>query len=130
VTVVGRSLSHVDRTSCRCAPGSRPLRPELAAPLGVWLSSQLAWIVGGCDSWRLCGGVVVLRRCISTGCGRRADRFLISPGQSVGRWARTPRSWVLSFAAAVRCVVAFAVTVAVSAPMSWRGVRASRPALW
>ena len=28
VTVVGRSLSHADRTPCLCAPGSRPLRPD------------------------------------------------------------------------------------------------------
>jgi hypothetical protein len=33
VTVVGRSLSHADRTPSLRAPGSRPLRPELAALL-------------------------------------------------------------------------------------------------
>ena len=41
VTVVGRSLSHVNRTSCHHAPGSLPLRPELAASLSVWPWSQL-----------------------------------------------------------------------------------------
>ena len=32
VTVVGRPLSHADRTPCLRAPRPRPLRPELAAP--------------------------------------------------------------------------------------------------
>jgi hypothetical protein len=43
----------------------RPLRPELAAPLGVWPSSQLAGCAGGRADWRLCGDVAVLPRCIS-----------------------------------------------------------------
>ena len=34
VAVVGRSLSHADRTSCLRAPGSRPLRPELTMRRG------------------------------------------------------------------------------------------------
>jgi len=35
-TVVGRSLSHADRTPCLRAPGSRPhLRPETAGRLAV-----------------------------------------------------------------------------------------------
>ena len=55
VTVVGRSLSHADRTSHRRASGSRPLRPELQAVLGDWLSAQLASAVHGCTSWRLSG---------------------------------------------------------------------------
>ena len=36
VTMVGRSLSHTDRTPCLHASASRPLRPELSAPLSVW----------------------------------------------------------------------------------------------
>ena len=63
VTVVGRSLSHADRTPCLGAPGSRPLRPELAAPLGVWPSSQLAECAAGRRCWRLCGDVAVLPCC-------------------------------------------------------------------
>jgi hypothetical protein len=35
VTVVGRSLSHADRTSRLRAPGSRPLRPRLAVLLAA-----------------------------------------------------------------------------------------------
>ena len=35
VTVVDRSLSHVDRTPRLSAPGSRPLRPRLAVPLSA-----------------------------------------------------------------------------------------------
>ena len=59
VTVVGRSLSHADRTSRLQAPGSRPLRPELAAPLGVWPSSQLARCADSRASWRLSGATAV-----------------------------------------------------------------------
>jgi hypothetical protein len=33
--VVGRSLSHADRTPCLSAPGSWPLRPDLAVPLSA-----------------------------------------------------------------------------------------------
>jgi hypothetical protein len=33
----------------------RPLRPELAAPLGVWPSLQLDRCAGGCDGCRLTG---------------------------------------------------------------------------
>jgi hypothetical protein len=40
VTVVGRSLSHADRTSCLGAPVSRPLRPELARPRRVVLTGR------------------------------------------------------------------------------------------
>jgi hypothetical protein len=36
-----------------------PLRPELAAPLGVWPSSQLTRCAGGRASWRLSGDVAV-----------------------------------------------------------------------
>ena len=35
VTVVGRSLSHADRTPRLSAPGSRPLRPDLAVSLSA-----------------------------------------------------------------------------------------------
>jgi hypothetical protein len=41
----------------------RPLRPELAAPLGVWLSSQLGRCAGGRAGWRLSGDVAVLCCC-------------------------------------------------------------------
>ena len=38
----------------------RPLRPELAAPLGVCSSSELAQCAGGRAGWRLSGDVAVL----------------------------------------------------------------------
>jgi hypothetical protein len=60
VAVVGRLLSHADRTLRVRASRWPPLRPELAAPQGVWLSSQLAWCAGGRARWRLCGGVAAL----------------------------------------------------------------------
>jgi hypothetical protein len=41
----------------------RPLRPELAAPLGVWPSSQLTRCAGGRAGWRLSGDVAVLCCC-------------------------------------------------------------------
>ena len=40
-----------------------PLRPELAAPLDVWPSSQLAQCAAGRRCWRLCGDVAVLPCC-------------------------------------------------------------------
>ena len=40
-----------------------PLRPELAAPLGVWPSSQLAECAAGRGCWGLCGDVAVLPCC-------------------------------------------------------------------
>ncbi len=40
-----------------------PLRPELTAPLGVWLSSQLAECAAGRRCWRRCGDVAVLPCC-------------------------------------------------------------------
>ena len=40
-----------------------PLRPELAAPLGVWSSSQLPRCAGGRAGWRLSGDVAVLSCC-------------------------------------------------------------------
>ena len=76
VTVVGRSLSHADRTSRLRAPGSRPLWPELAALLGVWPSSQLARCAGGRAGWRLSGAVAVLLCCTAAGlCPLDADGF-------------------------------------------------------
>jgi len=60
-----------------------PLRPELAAPLGLWPSSQLAECAIGRRCWRLCGDVAVLPRCIvcriSSPGGGRPDRS--GPGQ-------------------------------------------------
>ena len=41
----------------------RPFRPELAAPLSVWPSPQLAQCAAGRDRWRLSGDVAVLRCC-------------------------------------------------------------------
>jgi hypothetical protein len=41
----------------------RPLRPELAAPLSVWPSSQLDRCASGRDGWRLSGDVAVLFCC-------------------------------------------------------------------
>jgi hypothetical protein len=56
-----------------------PLRPELAAPLGVCPSSQLARCAGGCVCWRLSEGVAVLLCCtvyrISSSAHRCSDRF-------------------------------------------------------
>jgi hypothetical protein len=43
---------------------SRPLRPELAAPLGVWPSPQLTRCAGGRAGWWLSGDVAV--RCCCT----------------------------------------------------------------
>jgi hypothetical protein len=63
VTVVGRSLSHVDRTSRLRASGLRPLRPELAVALSVCPSSQLAQRATGRARWRLYGDVAVRVRC-------------------------------------------------------------------
>jgi hypothetical protein len=57
----------------------RPLRPELAAPLGVRPSSQLAECATGRRCWRLCGDVAVLPCCtvyrISSSGRSRPDRF-------------------------------------------------------
>src|SRR5690242_7612248 len=47
VAVVGRLLSHADRTLRIRASRWPPLRPELAAPLGVCPLSQLIQGVGG-----------------------------------------------------------------------------------
>lgn len=46
------------------APSGEPLRPELAAPLDVRLSTQLARCAGGRGGWRLSGAVAVLGCCI------------------------------------------------------------------
>jgi len=43
----------------------RPLRPELAAPLGVWPSSQLGRCAGDRARWPLSGDVAVLFCCIA-----------------------------------------------------------------
>ena len=45
----------------------RPLRPELAAPLGVLAPSQLAMGVGGCLGPWLYGVVAVLLCCMPSG---------------------------------------------------------------
>ena len=59
----------------------RPLRPELAAPLGVWPSSQLAPCAAGRGRWRLYGDVAVLPCCtvrrISSSRRRGSDSFLL-----------------------------------------------------
>ena len=65
--MVGRSLSHADRTPCLRALGSRPLRPELAAPLGVWPSFQLAVGVHSRQRLWLYGIVAVLVCCMPSG---------------------------------------------------------------
>jgi hypothetical protein len=56
-----------------------PLRPELAAPLGVWPSSQLAQCAAGRGRWRLEGDVALLSCCtvcrISSSGPGRSDRF-------------------------------------------------------
>ena len=67
VTVISCSLSHADRTPRLHVPGSGPLRPELAALLGVCPLSQPGWCAGSCASWRLAGDVAVLSRCTWTG---------------------------------------------------------------
>jgi hypothetical protein len=59
VTVVGRPLSHADRTSRLRGPGPRLLRPELAVPPGLWPSSQLAQCGNGRAGWRLSRDVAV-----------------------------------------------------------------------
>ena len=53
----------LSRPPHRARGGHGPLRPELAALLGVWLSSQLARCAGGRVCWRLSGGVAVLPCC-------------------------------------------------------------------
>ncbi len=73
----------------------RPLRPELAAPLGVWPSSQLAGCTAGRRCWRLCRDVAVLPGCtvyrISSSARGCPDRFnLDQPPWSVfAGWPRT-----------------------------------------
>ncbi len=52
-----------------------PLRPELAAPLGVWPLSQLACCVAGRASKRLSGGVAV-HACFTLYCARLTTRRL------------------------------------------------------
>jgi hypothetical protein len=58
-----------------------PLGPELAAPLGVWPSSQLAECAIDRRCWRLCGDVAVLPCCtvyrISSSRRRSSDSFLL-----------------------------------------------------
>ena len=80
--VVSRNSAHVRqaRSPClRCCPrvavtplsrpphrargGHEPLRPELAAPLGVWPSSQLTRCADGRAGWRLSGDVAVQDCC-------------------------------------------------------------------
>ena len=46
-----------------------PLRPELAALLGIWSLSQLTRDVGDRTGWRLCGDVAVLSCCTSSAQG-------------------------------------------------------------
>jgi hypothetical protein len=62
----GRSMTVVSRSFWH-ARGMRPyrklLRPELAAPLDVWPSSQLARCAAGHRCWQLRGDVAVLARC-------------------------------------------------------------------
>jgi hypothetical protein len=43
----GVTVVTLGRPPHRARGGHGPLRPELAAPLGVWPSSQLAWCAGG-----------------------------------------------------------------------------------
>ncbi len=59
----------------RARGGHESLRSELAAPLGVWSSSQLARCAGGRADSRLSGGVAVLPCCCAT------RRSVISPAQ-------------------------------------------------
>jgi hypothetical protein len=63
-----------DRSGTRRA---RPLRPELAAPLGVWPSAQLAAYAAGRRCWGLCRDVAVLPRCTVH---RIAARVAVLPG--------------------------------------------------
>jgi hypothetical protein len=58
------TLRHRDYPLWLLRSGTRPLRPELAALLDVWPSSQLAECAGGRRCWRLCGEVAVLCCCI------------------------------------------------------------------
>ena len=55
----------LSRPPHRARGGHEPLRPELAALLDVWPSSQLAECAGGRRCWRLCGEVAVLCCCIA-----------------------------------------------------------------
>jgi hypothetical protein len=87
----------------RARSGHESLRPELAAPLGVWPSSQLAQCAGGRAGWRLSGAVAVLLCCTAPassarapGCCSRVDRpFFRRSGLPV--WLiDSKRGWMLS----------------------------------
>jgi hypothetical protein len=75
----GMTMTTLARPPHRARGGHGPLRPELAAPLGVWPSSQLAECAAGRGWWWLCGDVAVLPCCtvyrISSAGDRGSDRF-------------------------------------------------------
>jgi hypothetical protein len=68
VTVIALS-----RPPYRARGGHEPLRPELAAPLGVWSSSQLAECAGGRRCWCGCEGTLLYFRAVR--CGALATRI-------------------------------------------------------
>ncbi len=107
---------------------ARPLSLELAAPLGVWMSSQLARFVDGRGGWRLSGGrcctwLLYFACLIGTRAGRRAYLPIVRfSGRTYPQLARIVR---VLCAVAGRCclplVAAVAVTVGVRSYV--RGVR-------
>ena len=78
VTVVGRSLSHADRTPCLRAPGLRPLRPELAVAL-VLTGRPSVFQAGHIPSWR-----------------GSCERYALSPVAAASHWSLLLLSRLLS----------------------------------
>jgi hypothetical protein len=92
VTVVGRSLSHADRTSSVHAPGSRPRPPELAAPPGLRPSPQLARCASGRAGWRLSRHVAVPDCCSALASSAPVPGPVLTRRPSVFQAAHIP-SW-------------------------------------
>ena len=67
-----------------------PLRPELEAPLGVWMSSQLARFVDGRGGWRLSGAVAVLGCCTSPASSAHAPVAVLTCRPSVFQAGHNP----------------------------------------
>ena len=66
---------------------NEPLRPELAAPLDVWLSSQLAECAAGRRCWLLCGTLLYFRAVRCAALAARVFRVRLGSG-----WTNVPRS--------------------------------------
>ena len=74
---LSRSNALQRRCCSRCCSSSVPLRPELAAPLGVWPLSQLAECADGRRCWRLCEELLYFRAVRSTALAARVARVQI-----------------------------------------------------